>query len=229
MRRVVLLLPLLLGNMPAPCPDARPGDRVVDATVLSVERAQYRCIVEPDPHPPGTRCIAVGAGHLPCDVVLHVSDGTTREGNYGAGANWCDLPPGDHTVQLCGPDGAVGCAIHLNTGSVTANVDSSLPLRARVHLRLEDGTEVARDTDLDFQAGEHLRYLVRGPDPYIYSTKPGDATPPVPPLTRCDLATATAPAASGGHGCAHCNAGKLDTGSIVFIGVVLLVLGRRRR
>lgn len=217
MRRVVLLLPLLLGNMPPPCPEPGTGDRIVDATVISVEQATYRCVVAPDPAPSGQHCISTGPDALACDLVLHSADGTTRTVHSPAhsGAYWCDLPPGQQTIQLCAPNGLVSCALDLGADSLNAHVESSLPSRERIHLRLADGTELARDSDFEFKGGEHLHYIVR--------------EHPSSLLDRCDLIEPPVARPPASHGCGHCAVGPSQPPSYVLVAAVLLILRRRRR
>ena len=217
MKRMLLVLPFLLGNMPAPCPPVGPGDRIVDATVSSVDQATYRCVVAPDPAPAGQHCISTGPDELACDLVLHLADGTARTAHAPAhnGAYWCDLPPGHHTIQLCAPSGPVNCELDLGGDSLNAHVESSLPTRQRVHLRLADGTELTRDSDFDFRGGERVHYIVR--------------EHPSSRLDSCDLVEPRTARPPTSHGCGHCAAGPSQPPSFVLVGAMMLILRRRRR
>lgn len=220
MKYVLIALPCLLGNQPAPCPPQRADDVVFEATVVSVEPPTYQCSVSDHATDEGPRCISIWTGA--CDVTLRVADGTVRTATAtaGLGVGWCDVPAGSHAVAVCTPNGPLDCRFDLPaTSGETSIVVRETP--RRLHVRADNpvpgfGTELVLAThDVDLEVGSHRQFVVHA----NHGTPPG--------ISSCDVKDVVSrPPPS--HGCAHCNAGDPEGFYVAFVTLVLLARRRRR-
>lgn len=228
MKRVLLALPLLLGNFPAPCPTPGPTDVVFDGTITSVEKTEYRCVVQP-PDVPSLGCIEVWPGHQACAIVIHGPGGSSRtvDAPGDVGSEVCDLTAGHYTIEDCADDVRLSCELDWTgaPSSVLVATAGSLPSRYRIHVRadapvLHGQQDVVFDADEGRVVGTRWRFTIRGE----HATS---ADAPLA-LTHCDVAAIPSqhPAT---RGCAHCAAGDGGEEAYLLAVVVVLALSRRRR